>query len=255
MFIINPSTGLNVVISGPNRFFVVAVMAELALALSIVSLIKLSNTVLTSCAEYVGKVKNAPGDINKIINEVSGLEFILKSLSKLALTEGVDDHSSVENNSRLSSSGEYHSNSVNDPRLTSLRALHQLPTGGPFNGCKEVLSEISRKLEKITSAGSMQRQLICGHSKVENWRSCCLFSRSTKPRFCLLLLGSYMTSRRSKAAPSLKLGHTLRTRRSKKSEMQFLSGCGGANPSTNHNASRKKHTAGTEHCLLMLDTF
>jgi hypothetical protein len=160
VFIINPSTGLNVVISGPNRFFVVAVMAELALALSIVSLIKLSNTVLTSCAEYVGKVKNAPGDINKIINEVSGLEFILKSLSKLALTEGVDDHSSVENNSRLSSSGEYHSNSVNDPRLTSLRALHQLPTGGPFNGCKEVLSEISRKLEKITSAGSMQRQLI-----------------------------------------------------------------------------------------------
>src|SRR5438045_6046035 len=87
-------------------------MAEIGIVLSIASLLKLSNDVLTSCADYVDKVKNAPADINRIINEISGLEFILKRLSSLA------------------SSGK------NDSRFASLKALHELPAG-PFNACNE----------------------------------------------------------------------------------------------------------------------
>jgi hypothetical protein len=39
--------------------------------------LKLGNTALTSCGDYVNKGKNA--NINKIINEVNGPEFILVS--------------------------------------------------------------------------------------------------------------------------------------------------------------------------------
>lgn len=164
-------------------------MAELALALSIVSLIKLSNTVLTNCADYVDKVKNAPSDINKIINEVSGLEFILKRLSKLAAPELGDYRSIGENDLGLTSStnkstADNPSPADSDSRLTSLRALHQLRHGGPFNGCNEVLAEMAKSLRKSLHLGHYGDVLFCGHLRAGSWRSCSLALKSIKLRSC-----------------------------------------------------------------------
>src|SRR5438552_16506877 len=109
-------------------------MAEIFLVMKVAALLQLSNTILTNCIDYVDKVKNASTDINKMINEVAGLEFILKQLSVLASDE-------------------------NDSRLASLKYLHSLPAG-PFQGCAESLSEIAKKLEKISGGSGIRRRLM-----------------------------------------------------------------------------------------------
>jgi hypothetical protein len=158
------------------------------LALSLISLIKLSNTVLTGCAEYVDKVKNVPGDTSKIISEVSGLEFSLKRLSKLASP------------SSPSESDGNHSSNVNGPRVTSLTALHRLSHGGPFKGCEEILVDISRKkkLEVISDTGSMRRRLILWLFESGKLEKLLPSLESTKLPSCLHSLGIFTSGRRAK---------------------------------------------------------
>ena len=110
-------------------------MAEDGLILNIAFLLKLCNTVLTNSWDYVIKVKNAPKDIHKVINEVSGLESLLKQLSSLA------------------------SSAESDPRLASLKALYALPTG-PFQACTETLTGAAKKLETIAVGSAIKRRLL-----------------------------------------------------------------------------------------------
>jgi hypothetical protein len=46
--------------------------------------------VLSCCYEYISKAKDAPKEIQKVINEVSSLEGILKNLKPLAEAPGND---------------------------------------------------------------------------------------------------------------------------------------------------------------------
>lgn len=66
------------------------IMAELAAAATIIQLIQFSGVILTSCYDYISKVKSASGDIEKVINDVSGLEGILKRLHAL-ISDGEDE--------------------------------------------------------------------------------------------------------------------------------------------------------------------
>lgn len=232
-------------------------MAELALVLSIVSLIKLSNTVLTSCAEYVGKVKNAPGDINKIINEVSGLEFILKRLSNLVppadgdpsndnLSSGVNDSKLSLSHSDALSGGNNRSKWESDSRLASLRALHSLPAG-PFRGCSDALEEISKKLSNVSTesrSAVVRRRLLWPFEK-DKLEKLLSGLEKHKTTFLLALAGDLHEKGDVQSAAIAQIGshiEDLKLLEERKAISEWLRG---ADPSTNHNAARKKHTAGT----------
>lgn len=204
-------------------------MAEIGLVLSVASLLQLSNLVLTRCVDYVDNVKNAPTDINKIINEVSGLEFILKRLSNLA------------------------SSDENDARLASLKALHELPTG-PFNACSEALGEMAKKLEKISGSGVVRRRLMWPFEggKVEELLSNLEKHKST---FMLALAGDTAEMDVATSEAISKIGSQIDDLQIREERRLISEWLRGADPSTNHNAARKKHEPGTGDWLLNLKEF
>lgn len=204
-------------------------MAEIGLILSIASLVQLSNLVLTSCVDYVDKVKNAPADIHKIINEVSGLEFILKRLSNLVPSD------------------------ENDARLASLKALYELPTG-PFNACSEVLGEMAKKLEKISGSGVLRRRLMWPFEggKVEELLAGLEKHKST---FMLALAGDSAEMDVVTSEAISKIGSQIDDLQIREERRLIAEWLRGADPSTNHNAARKKHEPGTGDWLLNLKDF
>jgi ankyrin repeat domain-containing protein 50 len=204
-------------------------MAELGLILSIASLLQLSGKVLTNCIDYVDKVKNAPSDISKIIDEVSGLEFILKRLSNLATSDESDD------------------------RLASLKALHERPSG-PFNACNEILGEIAKRLEKISGSGVLRRRLMWPFEggKLEELLAGLEKHKST---FMVALTGdSFVEVVRTSEAIS-KIGSKIDDLKAREERAKIAEWLRGADPSTNHNSARKKHEPGTGEWLLNLQAF
>jgi ankyrin repeat domain-containing protein 50 len=204
-------------------------MAEIGLILNIASLLKLSNTVLTNCWDYVVKVRNAPKDINKIINEVSGLESLLKQLSSLA------------------------SSPENDPRLASLKALYALPTG-PFQACTETLADAAKKLEKIAIGNVVKRRLLWPFEgdKLQE-----LLDRLEKHKatFMLALAGDSLeiqmeTNQRIQGIETQLDDWEIHQERN-----QISLWLSGADPSMNHNLGRKRCEPGTGEWLFDTNEF
>lgn len=102
-------------------------MAELAAAATIIQLVQFSGVVLTSCYDYISKAKSASGDIEKVINDVSGFEGILKRLHSL-ISDGEDE------------------------RHAFLKSLET--PNGPFQDCFQALKELQKRLKILTEASS-----------------------------------------------------------------------------------------------------
>jgi hypothetical protein len=205
-------------------------MAEIGLILSIATLIKLSTTVLTECAEYIDKVKNAPAAIDKIINEVSGLEFILKRLSTLASSTPEDD-----------------------ARLIALKGMLMLPSG-PFKACDEILTEIAKKLEKITGSKMVRRRLLWPFEggKLEELLKSLERHKST---LRTALNADVAVTKIATNDAVNKIGTQIEDLKASEERKQIAEWLRGADPSTNHNSARKKHEPGTGDWLLNMKEF
>ena len=200
-------------IRSPDTHCIGQGMAEIGLILQIAELLQLTNTVLTSCWQYVLNVKNAPADINKVINEVSGLESLFKQLST------------------LTSTGE------NDPRMASLKALYASPAG-PFHACTASLSEMVKKLEKISGGNVVRRRLMWPFEsgKLEELLNGLEKHKST---IMLALTGDSVEIHMETNEAVKKIGiqmDDLKVREERERISQWLRG---VDPSTNHNAAEK----------------
>ncbi|KAG8851937.1 hypothetical protein FRB91_007150 [Serendipita sp. 411] len=198
-------------------------MAEaIGLALSIVSLIKLSKTVVQSCYDYVAKAKQAPEEIQRIISEVASLQTTLEQLQRLT-------------------------SDSNDERMSLLKSMEV--QDGPFEACHNVLAEIQKKLQWIGDASSIRKRLLFPFqgAKLDE-----LLQTLEKSKTSLLLA---LTGDQTKVILNIKktvkdvsdqLGD-IRTFEYRKEVLRWLKG---ADPTTNHNAARKKHAHGTGEWLL-----
>ena len=108
-------------------------MAELAAAATVMQLIQFSGVVLTGCYEYINKAKSATSELEKVINDVSGLEGILRQLHLLMADP-------------------------DDERHALLKSLGR--PDGPFQACSQALQKLHKKLRALTEASSARRKLL-----------------------------------------------------------------------------------------------
>lgn len=98
----------------------------LSITASIIAVIQATDYVLTSCQSYIGRVKNAAADVDKVFQETSLLKGIFLNLQELAQDE------------------------PDNERLKDL-----VCPGGPVTICKEALGDIHAKLQKHVSQSGL----------------------------------------------------------------------------------------------------
>jgi hypothetical protein len=103
----------------------------LSIAASIVAVVQATDFVLTNCYIYAGRVKNADGDVAKILQETGMLKGFLTNLGDLAQEE------------------------PDNPRLGAL-----ITPGGPLSVCKKALDEIDAKLKSSSTRLSTTKKLL-----------------------------------------------------------------------------------------------
>jgi ankyrin repeat domain-containing protein 50 len=106
-------------------------MDPLSVTASIIAVIQITDSVLTSCYKYFGKVKNAATDIESIIQEASLLKGILINLQELC---------------------------EQDSTAAQLRDL--LQPNGPISACWEALQELQLKLSPKKNDLTTKQKLI-----------------------------------------------------------------------------------------------
>src|SRR3569833_2077628 len=105
-------------------------MDPLSAAASIIGVLQLSEAVLGSCYRFVGKVKDATADINRVIQQFGYLTTILRDLQTLAEPVGQGPQASVSLSTLKSLAGE------NGPLAACAKALGGLKAklpGGPLS--------------------------------------------------------------------------------------------------------------------------
>ena len=105
-------------------------MDPLSAAASIIGVLQLSEAVLGSCYRFVGKVKDATADINRVIQQIGYLTTILRDLQTLAEPVGQEPQASVSLSTLKSLAGE------NGPLAACAKALGELKAklpGGPIS--------------------------------------------------------------------------------------------------------------------------
>ncbi|KAG8832783.1 hypothetical protein FRC20_007808, partial [Serendipita sp. 405] len=198
-------------------------MAEaIGLALSIVSLVKLTAVVLQTCYDYVAKVKQAPEDVQKLISEVASLQTILEQLQRLT-------------------------SDPNDERMSLLKSLET--QHGPFTACYAVLADVQKKLRSIKDPSSLRNRLMFpfqGEKLVELLQTL----EKHKTSFILALAGDQakLTCNIEKTVNNV--SDQLEDIKLLEYRKEILKWLKGSDPTTNHNTARKKHEPGTGEWLL-----
>ena len=199
-------------------------MAEAA---TVVQLVQFSGLVLSCCYEYISKAKDAPKEIQKVIDEVSSLEGILKNLKPLAEAPG-------------------------DDRFVILKSLNR--TGGPFEACSTALKEIDKKLRTLNESSNVRRRL---QWPLEAGKIEATIQKlgEHKISFILALAGQSAIDDElmKKAIDGTK--STVDDIQAKQLHDRILAWLQGADPSTNHNAAQKKKESGTCEWLISLKQF
>ena len=200
------------------------IMAELAAAATIVQLVQFSGVILTSCYDYISKAKTASGDIEKVINDVSGLEGILKRLHSL-ISDGENERHAI------------------------LKSLN-----GPFQACSQALKELQKRLDILTEASSARRKLLW---PLEEKKILEILGRlgGQKQIFILALAGDHAFSDEANAKQGKEAIDKLNEMKIREERNKILNWLAGADPSTNYNTARKKHEKGTGDWLLQSEQF
>src|SRR5215469_2131704 len=100
-------------------------MDPLSPVASIIAVLQLSEAVLSSCYRFVGKVKDAASDIDRVIHQIGYLTTILQDLKNLAEPNGTPPGASVSSNSLKSLIGEH------GPLAVCARSLEELKSKLP----------------------------------------------------------------------------------------------------------------------------
>ena len=202
-------------------------MAEIAAAATIIQLIQFSGTVLSSCYDYIRKAKNAPGDIQNVINDISGLEGILKRLQSLT-------------------------SDPEDERHALLKSLEG--PNGAFQASSQALKELQKRLKPLTEASNARRRLMW---PLEQSKIAEILNKlgEQKQIFLFALVGDHAFSDDANAAEVNKVRIMLEDMKVTKQRNKVISWLRGADPSTNYNAARKKHESGTGDWLLHSEHF
>ncbi|KAG8820239.1 hypothetical protein FRC17_010213 [Serendipita sp. 399] len=203
-------------------------MAEaIGLALSIVSIAKLSEIILRTCYDYVSKVKHAPEEVQRIITEVGSLQTVLEQLKRLTSDPG-------------------------DERMMLLKTLEG--PGGAFQACHDVLEEIEKKLRSINNSNVVRRRLLFpfeGAKLDELLQSLDKYKTS----FILAIAGDNVKMTLSIDKGVKDVSDQLVDMKASEQAKEVLQWLKGADPKTNHNAARKKHEPGTGEWLLDSEQF
>lgn len=203
-------------------------MAETAAAATVVQLIQFSGIVLSGCYEYISKAKSANRELEKVINDVSGLEGILKRLQVL-----ISDDDDTDRHILLKSLGR---------------------PDGPLQACSKALEELQKRLEKLTNASSAKRKLLWPLEEVKILESLRRLGEQ-KQTFILALVGDHAMFSKADAKQGKEMAENLKSMQLKEERSKVLNWLGGADPSTNYNTARKRHEKGTGDWLLQSEQF
>lgn len=199
-------------------------MAEAA---TVIQLIQFSGFVLSCCYEYISKAKDAPKEIQKVIDEVGSLENILKNLKPLA--EAPDDE-----------------------RFVILKGLNH--PDGPFQACSTALNEIEKKLKALTELSNIRRRLQWP-LEAGTIEATIRKLRDHKISFILALAGQSAVSDEIIEKAIVGVQNSVDDIQTKQLHDRILEWLQGADPSTNHNAAQKKRAAGTCEWLISSKQF
>ena len=202
-------------------------MAEAAAAATVLQLIQFSGAVLTNCYAYISKAKSATNEIQKVINDVSGLEGILKHLNSL-----IQDDDSNRHKLLLSLAG----------------------PNGPLQACSQALDEMQKRLLALTQASSARRKLLW---PLEEGKILDILRRlgEQKQTILLALAGDHAASDVSNAKQTKEVVDSFKNMQIKGDQAKVLRWLAGADPSTNYNTARKKHEKNTGSWLLQSPEF
>lgn len=199
-------------------------MAEAA---TVIQLIQFSGIVLTGCYEYISKARNATAEIEKVLNDVSGLENILKQLQLLMSNPDGSRHQLVKSLGRPS---------------------------GPFQACSQALQKLQKKLKNLTEASSARRRLMW---PLEEGNILEILRRlgEQKQTFILALMGDHALSDDVNTRHGREAIDKLNDMNTREERSKILNWLSGTDPSTNFNTARKKHEKDTGKWLLHSEKF
>ncbi|KAG8753175.1 hypothetical protein FRC14_006356 [Serendipita sp. 396] len=203
-------------------------MAEaIGLGLSIVGLVKLSATVLQSCYDYVAKAKQAPEDVQRVISEVSSLQTILEQLQRPT-------------------------SDPSDERMSLLKSFEA--QSGPFKACHDVLAEVQKKLQSLGDVSSIRKRLLFPFQGAKLDELLQTLEKH-KTSFLLALAGDQAKVTLNIEKSVNNVSDQLEDMKASEYRKEVLRWFKGADPTTNHNAARKKHEPGTGEWLLDSEEF
>ncbi|KAF2677634.1 hypothetical protein K458DRAFT_377920 [Lentithecium fluviatile CBS 122367] len=202
-------------------------MAEAAAAATGLQLIHFSGVVLDGCLKYISKAKAANREIERIINDISGLERILRRLHTLITDADPDQHIP----------------------LTSLGRLD-----GAFQYCLTVLQELQTRLTTLTNASSARRKLLW---PLEEGKVIEILGKlgEQKQTFILALTGELVFASGAASRQGREVLETLKDIKAKEERSSILRWLGGPDPSTNFDTARRKHEKGAGEWLLQSEEF
>lgn len=199
-------------------------MAEAA---TVIQLIQFSGAVLGCCYKYISKAKNAPKEIQRVIDEISSLKGILEHLKPFA-------------------------DSQEDERFALLRSLDG--KNGSFQACSGTLNEVEKSLEALIEASSVRRRLQwpLEAKKIDE----ALQSLSAhKTNFILALAGDSAASNVLVENSIGEVKLSLLEIQAKEEKNRILDWLKGTDPTINHHAALKKKEIGTCEWLLRSEHF
>lgn len=199
-------------------------MAEAA---TVVALIEFSAKVLSCCYKYISKAKNAPKEIQAVIDEISGLKGILENLKPFA-----DDQT--------------------DERFVLLKSLNR--RNGSFQACSEAFDELDKKLRVLTEASNVRRRMLwpLEAKKIDE-----VLQKlgAHKTNFILALAGDNAASNLLVEGALSDVKGSLMDMQAREEQNRILEWLKGADHTTNHHAALKKKESGTCEWLLCSGQF
>jgi hypothetical protein len=197
----------------------------LSLAASIIAVVQLTDLVLTSCYTFVGKVKSAAADINKIIHEISLLKGIFLNLHELGDEDRGGD---------------------------GLKAL--IGPDGPVSICLEALREIEVKLQPASTILTTKRKIFWPFES-KKLDEILERVRNQNPALLLALSADNATLTRDIQDDVRNIQGSLELMEMQQRREKIITWLHMIDPNSKHRDSRRVHEEGSNQWILELKEF